>query len=179
MTKAHHPALILGAALFTLTACQDGTTGQSAGQAQAAPLTKVDVAFINRAGPAGLGEVAFASLAQTKASDPAIRDLAIKMIADFNPANRQIAALAQSNDMAPAADMDGHHQVVFHQLESLNKGAFDRAYISGQLQDLTMVIQVFQTEADSGSLPQVRSVAQQHLPVLLEDLQMANKIGNQ
>ena len=42
-----------------------------------------------------------------------------------------------------------------------------------------MVIQVFQTEADSGSLPQVRSVAQQHLPVLLEDLQMANKIGNQ
>ena len=54
MTKAHHPALILGAALFTLTACQDGTTGQSAGQAQAAPLTKVDVAFINRAGPAGL-----------------------------------------------------------------------------------------------------------------------------
>jgi putative membrane protein len=180
MTKAYHLALILGAALCTLTACQDGTSGQSAGQAQPPVLTKVDVAFINQAGPAGLGEVAFASLAQTRATDPAIRDLATKMIADFNPVNQQIAALAaQSNDIAPATEMDGRHQVMYHQLESLNRGAFDRAFISGQLQDLTAVIQVFQAEADSGSLPQVRSVAQQHLPTLLEDLQMANKIGNQ
>jgi putative membrane protein len=175
MIKAYYLALMLGAAL-TLSACQDATTGQSAGQAT---LTKVDVAFINRAGPSGLGEVAFASLAQTRATDPAIRDLATKMIADFKPVNQQLAALAQSNDIAPASDMDGHHQVVYHQLELRNKGAFDRAYISGQLQDLTMVIQVFQTEVDSGSQPQVRSLAEQNLPTLLEDLRMANKIGNQ
>jgi putative membrane protein len=179
MTKPYYLALILGAALFTLTACQDGTTGQSAGQAKAPVLTNVDIAFINRAGPSGLGEVAFASLAQTKATDPAIRDLATKMIAEFSALNLQLATLAQSNELAPATDMDGRHQVVYHQLESLNKGAFDRAYINGQLQDLTMVIQAFQTEADSGSQPQVRSVAQQHLPTLLQDLQMANKIGKQ
>jgi putative membrane protein len=182
MTKVSHVALILGAALFSLTACQPaeqaGTTVQSAGQAGATPaLSKVDATFINTAGTAGLAEVTFAQLAATKATDPAVRGFAAKIITDLTTVNQQLASLAQSNGMTPPSEMEGRHQVLYHQLQSLNGPGFDRAYVNGQLQDLTMAIQAFQTEADSGSEPQARSFAQQHLPMLLDHLQTADKMA--
>ena len=175
MTRTSHVALILGATLFSLTACQPaeqaGTTAQSAGQARA--LSTVDATFINSAGTSGLDEVAFAQLAGTKAADQEVRRFAEKTIADFTTVNQQLAVLAKGKGMTPASDMDGRHQVVFHELQSLNGAAFDRAYMDGQLQDLTVMMRAFQTEADSGSDPQVRSFAQQHLPMMLQHMQMA------
>jgi putative membrane protein len=177
MTKVSHVRLILGAALLCLTACQAGTTAQSAGQARATPaLSPVDSTFINSAGRSGLEEVTFAQLAATKAADPAVRGLGEKIIADLAVVDQQLATLAQSKGMTPPSDMDGRHQLLYQQFQSLNGAAFERAYVDGQMQDLTMAIQAFQTEADSGSDPQVRSFAQQYLPMMLQHLQMATAI---
>jgi predicted outer membrane protein len=41
------------------------------------------------------------------------------------------------------------------------------------MQDVTMVIEAFQTAADSGANPQVRSFAQRYLPMMQQHLQMA------
>jgi len=181
MTKTSHVALILGAALFCLTACQPteqaGTTAPGQAQATTA-LSKVDVTFINKAGTSGLEEVTFAQLAETKATDPAVRGLAEKIVANFTTVNQQLAALAQSNGMTTPSEMSGPHQILYRQLQSQNGPAFNRAYIDRQLQDLTMAIETFQTEADSGSDPRVRSFAQQSLPMLLETLQTASAMAN-
>ena len=159
MTRIFHVALILGTALFSLTAChpaeQAGGTAQSGGQAHA--LKTADVTFINSAGTSGLDQVTLAELAKTKAADPAMRRFSEQIIADLATVNQQVAALAQSKGLTPVSNMDGRHQVMFHDLQSLNGHAFDRAYVNGQLQDLTMIIQAFQHEADSGSDPQVRA----------------------
>lgn len=175
MTRIFHVALILGTALLLLAACQPaeqaGTTAQSAGQAQA--LSKADATFINRAGTLEFDEVRLAQLAETKASDPAVRRFAAKLSADHAMVGQQLAALAQSKGMTPASNMDGPHETLYQQFQSLSGQSFDRAYMNGQMQDLTMVIQAFQSEADTGSDPQVRSFAEQNLPTMLQHLQMA------
>jgi len=155
--QGFHVALILGAALFLLTACQPaeraGVMAQSAGKAPA--LSKADVTFINAAATSGLAEVAFAQLAATKATDPAVRRLVEQIIADLTTVNQQLAALAQSNGIPTPSDMGGSHQEVYRQLQSLNGPGFDRAYIN------------------SRSDPQVQSFAEQHLPMMLEHLRTA------
>jgi putative membrane protein len=178
MRKIFDVALILGAALLALAACQPaeqaGTTGQSAGQVQATPAqSTTDATFINTAGTLGLEEVRFAQLAETKAADPAVRRFAAKMTADHTMVDQRLAALAQSEGITPPSNMDGRHETLYRQLQSLDGPAFDRAYMAGQMQDVTMVIQAFQTEADSGKDPQVRSFAQQYLPMMQQHLQMA------
>ncbi len=177
MTRSLHVALILGAALLSLAACQPaeqaGTTVPSAGQAQATPaLSTADASFINTAGTLGLEAVRFAQLAATNATDP-VRRFATKMIADHTMVNQQLAALAQSEGMTPPSDMDARHETLYRQLQSLNGPAFDRAYTDGQMQDVTMVIEAFQTAADSGANPQMRSFAQRYLPMMQQHLQMA------
>ena len=62
---------------------------------------------------------------------------------------------------------------LYRQLQSMSGPAFDRAYMNGQMQDVTMLIEAFQSEADSGKDPQVRIFAQQYLPMMQQHLQMA------
>lgn len=180
MTRISHIALLLGTALICLTACGTGPSAQSGKDAQAsAEFSPKDATFINRAGTAELEEVAFAQLAVTKANNPAVRSFASSMIADLTPVNQQLAALAQSKGLTQPTDMDERHAALYQQLETLNGPRFDQGYLDGRLQELTMVIQVFQAEADSGSDPQVRSLAQQNVPMLLEHLRTARTIANQ
>jgi putative membrane protein len=179
MTKAYYLALILGAALLTLTACQGGSSGQSGKEAQAPAFSAADAAFLNRAGTSVPEEITFARLAQTKASNPTVRSFAAALIADLTPVNQQLAALTESNGLVAPTDMDERHAAMFEQLKAMNGLIFDRGYLNGQLQQLTLLIQAFQSEADRGSDPQVRSLAQQNLPMLLDHLRAVSAIAGQ
>jgi putative membrane protein len=178
MTKVSRLVLILGTALLSLTACGTSPSVQSGKEGQGAQeLSPAGVLFINRSGTSGLEGVTFARLAETRTTNSAVRSFAASMIADLAPVNQQIAVLTQSNKITPPSEMDERHAMLFQQLQNLNGPAFDRAYLEGQLQELTMLIQAFQKEADSGTDPQVRSFAQQNLPMLLQHLQTAGTIA--
>jgi putative membrane protein len=180
MTRNCHHALVLGAALLTLTACAAGSSGEAGKDAQTAPaFSAQDAAFLSRAGTSGLEEVTFARLVQTKAANQSLRGFAMALIADLTPVNQKLAALTESKGLAPPTAMDEHHADLYQRLQSLNGIAFDRGYLDGQLQELTMVIQVFQREADRGSDMQVQSLAQQNLPMLLDHLRAASVISGQ
>ena len=174
MTKTFLVAPILGAALLALAACQTDQRAGTTEQAGAAPAqSEANAVFFEAAGTLGLAEVRFAQLAEAKAANPAVRSFAAKMNTDQTMVNEQLAALAQSKGVAPPSNMDGAHEGAYQQLQSLSGPAFDRAYVAGQLQDTTMMIQAFRAEADSGKDPQVRSFAQQYLPMMQQRLQMA------
>lgn len=168
MIKTCHIALMLGAVLLCLTGCKSGSTGQSGKGSQAAPaLSDADVAFMSRAGSAGLEAVTFGRLAETRASNATLRSFAASLIADLNGVNQQMATLTQSKGLTPPTEMDDRHAMLLQHLQTLNGPAFDKAYLDSQLQELTLIIQAFQHEADSGKDPQVRSLAQQYLPMLI------------
>jgi putative membrane protein len=125
----------------------------------------------------GLEEIRFADIAEAKATDPAVRCFAEKLIADLTTVNQRLTALANSKGITPPSEIGGRHQMPYQQLQSLSGPAFDRACIGGELQDLTMTTEAFQSEADGRSDPQVRSLAQQYLPMMLDHVRMASAIA--
>jgi putative membrane protein len=172
MTKHFHVTLIPGAVTLSLAACgQADTSAQSAGQQPAtAASSKVDATFINTAGRLGLAEARLAQLAATTAADRATRDFATKVAADHAKVDPQLGALAQDQGIAPASDVDAAHETLYRQLQTLRGPAIDRAYMADQLCDLTMPIEAYQSETDSGKIPQVASFAQQYLPMMQQHL---------
>lgn len=175
MIRRFHLTMMLAAATLSLAACgQADTAAQSAAQQPAtAASSKVDATFINTAGGLGLAEARLAQLTATTAADRATRDFASKVATDHATVNPQLAALAQDQGLAPATDLDAAHETLYRQLQTLRGPAIDRVYMAGQLRDLTMLIEAYQSEADSGKIPQVRSFAQQYLPMMQQHLQLA------
>jgi putative membrane protein len=171
MTRRFHLTLMLTAAALSLAAC--GQADTAAQPPATAAESKVDATFINTAGKLGLAEARLAQLMATAAADPATRDFARKIAADHATVEPQLAALAQDQGLAPASDMDAAHETLYRQLQTLRGPAIDRAYMTAQLRDLTMLIEAYQSEADSGKIPQVRSFAQQYLPMMQQHLQLA------
>lgn len=178
MTMNPRKVLVLGATLFALAAC--ATNGPGGPQAQTKEEARQAlVAFLTDAATLGREEVAFSHLAETKAVNPEVRSFATSLIAEQTPINDQIAAMAESRQVAPPTDMDGRHAMLYHRLEELRGRQFDQAYLEVQMQDRTMMIQAFQHQADSGVDPEVRSYAQAHLQGLMESLQRANALENE
>jgi putative membrane protein len=171
----------VGAALLALAGCQSAqqaaTTVQSAAQAQTTPtLSTTDATFINLAGTSGLAEVQLGELAQTKASNPAIRRFATQMATDHTRANQRLAALAQAKQMTAPSSMDTLHTQVYQQLQNTRGRNFDKLYMDGQVQDHRTVVQAFQNEAQNGTDPDVRAFAQQNLPMMQQHLEMAQRL---
>ncbi|MBV9811332.1 MAG: DUF4142 domain-containing protein, partial [Acetobacteraceae bacterium] len=141
--------LLSAAALLPLAACQQtnqaATAAQSAAQAQIAPtLSTTDATFLNSAAMAGMGEVQLGQLASTKASSPAVRTFARRMVTDHTKVNDQLMQLAQSKQLTPNTGLMPNDQDMLTQLQGLRGRAFDRAYINGQVMDHQNTIQVFQ-----------------------------------
>jgi putative membrane protein len=178
MTRRFRAALILGAALLILPACQPTAPGDATAESAAQEPSKVDLTFVSAAAPLELAEIGFGQLAAAQANNPSVRSFATKIVADHTAINRKLVALAQGKGMATPSDMDEHHQVSYHELQAMKGPAFDRAYLNAQLQDLTMLIQTFQAEADSGADAQLRGLAQQCLPTVQQHLHMALEISD-
>lgn len=182
MLKSFRIPMVMGATLLSLAACQSAdnaaTAVKSAAQAQTTPtLSTTDTTFLNMAGTAGIEEVTFGQLAETKAGSPAVRKFATQMVNDHTAANQQLMALAQRKQITPPSAMDTAHDQALQQLQGLRGRAFDRAYMQGQVQDHMAVVQAFETEIQSGTDTDVVAFAQQNLPVMQRHLQMAQALA--
>jgi putative membrane protein len=173
---------MLGAALVFLAGCQRAeqaaTTVQSAAQAQTTPtLSTTDATFLNLAGTSGIEEVNFGQVAASKASSPAVRRFAQDMVTSHTKLNQQLVALAKAKQMTPPSSMDMQHDQMLSTLQGQRGSAFDRAYMTGQVNDHQMSIEAYQTEISNGTDPDVKSFAQQGLPILQQHLAMAQKLA--
>jgi putative membrane protein len=181
-TATTRAALLAAAAILPMAACsqtqQAATTVQSAAQAQTTPtLSTTDATFLNEAARAGGEEVSAGQVAQTKAGAPAVRRFAARMVADHTAANQSLAALAQSKGITPTMSPDDAHATMLTQLQGMRGRAFDRAYMTGQVDDHQTVVTLFENEAQNGTDPDVKAFAQKQLPTLQSHLEMARQLA--
>ncbi|MGI4746758.1 MAG: DUF4142 domain-containing protein, partial [Janthinobacterium lividum] len=115
------------------------------------PLAAADATFIQDAAQGGLAEVQAGQLAQSKARSPRVKAFGAKMIADHTPANDQLKQIATAKGATvPMAPNDMQmQQMTALQAEMGHK--FDHDYIADQIADHTMMLQLYQTEAASGT----------------------------
>ena len=194
-------ALAAGVAL-TLSACgsNDDATGSTPGAAgssssNSAPSTAgsgvaavhndADVTFINDMTPHHSSAIEMAQMAATRASSPAVKDLASKIAAAQGPEQDKMKAMAAAWGVpAPSTDpaMAGHDMssmdssampsaspsgmdmgmtMDMSQLEALSGTAFDKQFLTMMTEHHQSALPMAQAEISSGSNPQAKQLAQE------------------
>jgi len=144
-----------------------------------AAATGGDARFIAEAARGNEAEIELGQLAQQKAQSPEVKSLAQRLVTDHTRANQQLKQLAQKEGMSVPTGLDKDQKDLRARLEKLNGAAFDRAFVDAQVKDHQKDVKFYQDEGSRLQDPQLKSFAQQTLPVLQEHLQMAERAESQ
>jgi putative membrane protein len=137
--------------------------------------SRADSKFIEHVAQDGKAEIDLARLAQQKTQNPEVRALARRLAADHGESNQQLMQIAQRDGVQPPTGPDKSASKKRTKLEKLDGQAFDQAFVKEVVQDHEKDIKYFRKEQTSLQDPQLKSFAQQTLPVLQDHLQMAQQ----
>ena len=159
----HKGILLAGALAF-------GFAG--AAQAQWAPSPRAPSSdalsddFAQKAAAGGLAEVEAGRLAQTKAGDKAVRNLAARMVRDHAKANSELMRILQKSGRQPPSGLDADGRSMMDKLNSASGREFDRAYITAMVEDHDKDVQAFSECAKSCGDRAVKAFAAKTLTVI-------------
>jgi putative membrane protein len=139
----------------------------------ATKLTDSD--FAKAAAEGGFAEVCFGELAEDKASNKAVKDLAQRMVDDHTKADNSLKTAASKENISIPAQLDTKDQAAYARLSQLSGAAFDRAYTRDMVRDHQTDIALFRHEANDGKDASVKSFAAQTLPTLEDHLKLARQ----
>ena len=147
--------------------------GSMASGASTASLSPADKKFVMKAASSGMAEVQAAQLAQQKSQDQSVKDFAAKMITDHTANNTQLSTLAGQKGLTVPTALDDKDQAEINKLTSLDGKKFDKMYMKGQVKDHQAMLTLLQKEAKSGKDADLKSFAEQTIPVVQSHLDMA------
>lgn len=165
----HH--LTLGgtvAVLCLLTQTHSANAAESHGQ-----LSRADYNFAVEAYRGSTEEVALGKLAQEKATDPAVKQFARRMVEDHTKASQQLEdVLAKKGATLPTASTAAAERESEH-LAGLSGHEFDKAYMDQMVKDHKKDVKEFQKAAADARDPDIKAYAATTLPTLQSHLQLA------
>ena len=159
---------------------QPGQSAQSAQQGtqqSSSKLSSSDRKFLMEAAQGGLLEVEAGRLAAQQASSDEVKQFAQQLVKDHTDANEKLMQIAQDKGVQLPKQLDSKHKQQLDKLSKLKGEQFDRAYME-QIghKDHKKDIQAFEKQARQGKDPELRTFAEETLPVLQKHLSMAQKV---
>jgi putative membrane protein len=133
LTKVLCCALLTGAALLTT----------STAKAQ----TDDDKKFLATAAQSDVNEIKLSQLAEQKATNPAVKAFAHKMVVEHTKMSASMKPFADSWGVTPPADFDTDHQQEYDKLNGLSGADFDKEYIDQMVTDHAKALDAFTSEA--------------------------------
>ena len=158
---------------------QNPTVSTQPGQVTTQGNISADMGFVREAASGNLMEIQLGQLAQNKASNPAVKQFAQRMVADHNNLQNQLTSVASSGGQSFTPTMDSRHQNQINRLQGLSGAEFDRDYMSLMIRAHQRDVNNFQTQSQSANSAQVRTLATNSLPVLQQHLSLAQQVGSQ
>jgi putative membrane protein len=162
-------------ALVALAACAAQPTTPApapAPPAVIAALVNPDQDFLNRAVTGTAAQVELGRLAQHQGAAPAVRAFGAQIAAEHARMNARLTALSQRLGMVPnpdAPDLSG--------MAALSGPEFDRQFIADQVKNQREALGLYESEAQAGQNPRLRSVARESLPMLRRDLRRTEELA--
>jgi putative membrane protein len=135
-----------------------------------------DKHFMKKASAAGLAEVNLSNLALRRASNPAVREFAQRMVNDHMRANQHLLNLANKQQIAAAERMDETHTKLRDKLAKLEGAEFDREYMEAMVKDHEEAVKLFEKESKEGQDAALKAAAGELLPALKKHLEAARDI---
>jgi putative membrane protein len=174
-------ALGVALTLLTLAAGTAGADESPKGSAQAAAsaLSPVDYNFVAQANLGAPFQIASGRIAKEKATTAAIRAYAHLMVVTHIPVVDALNAVLQRQHMAPPPNtlLQGAYATIVASLDADRGLAFDRDYVTGQVDYQMGNDTLFRYETEYGTDPALKEFAQRTLPKIDDHLQRALKLA--
>jgi len=133
--------------------------------------------FAMKAAEGGVLEVKLSQLAQQKADDQQIKDLAKQLEQDHNQANAQLTDLAKRKSINLPNDLKGEAKECYEAFQQLQGKDFDNAYLLFNVKDHLKDIMMFQKESQNGTDQDIKQWAAQNLPKLQQHAGHINMVA--
>ena len=106
-----------------------------------------DKKFLATAAQSDVNEIKLSQLAQQKATNPAVKAFANKMVTEHKKMSASMTPFAESWGVAAPGDMDDDHKKEYQKLNGLSGADFDKEYIDQMVSDHTKALDAFTDEA--------------------------------
>lgn len=106
-----------------------------------------DKKFLATASQGSENEIALSEVAEQKATNPAVKAFAEKMIKEHKQLNASMKPFAESWGVTPATAVDQDHQKELDKLNGKSGGDFDKEYIDQMVTDHADALNAFTKEA--------------------------------
>ncbi len=163
--------------LLPLAACAGNPPPPPAAAPAPPPLAAADANFITVATQGGLAEIAEAQIAEKQSHNTSILNFAKTMITDHTAANQQLAQIAAKKGVTPPSSPSDAQTQEANTLSAETGRKFNHDYITDQIAGHQSMLTVFQTEASSGTDPDLKAYAEQTEPTVQHHLDMADAIS--
>jgi putative membrane protein len=187
-------ALSFGAALAQTSGSSTGSTGSPMTGGAAAPaaqpgtgtrntppksqdqLARADRKFIEDAAEGGMMEVQVGQLAESKATDPSVKNFGETLVKDHTKANNELVQLANSKHVdLPAGPSHGERRDI-EKMGKLSGKDFDKKFVAMGVKDHEKDIKKFEKASGKVKDPELKAWIDKTLPTLREHLAMAQKL---
>ena len=177
MVAAAALTLALGAVPALAQTSTTTTTTDTA--AQAGQLAEADQTFVEKAAQDSIAEIDLGELAKERAESEEVKQFAQRMIDDHGKANEQLEEIAKSKGAVIPTEAGEEHSKLRAELGELEGEAFDQKYMAAMAEDHQKAVDLFQKQAEEGQDPELKSFAEQTLPIIKEHLTMAQSLVQQ
>jgi putative membrane protein len=138
-----------------------------------------DLPFLQEAAGANVLEVRLGQLAQSRASNAAVKQFGQRMVTDHSKVGQDLSSMATRNGIALNAALTPAHHAKINQVQNLSGQQFDQSYMSMMIQDHQTDVTRFENQSRNADSPQVREFAARYLPILQQHLSLAQQVGSQ
>lgn len=106
-----------------------------------------DKQFLAKAAQSDVNEIKLSQLAEKKASNPAVKSFAQKMVTEHKKLSASMKPFADSWGVTPATDLDDDHKQEYSKLNGLSGADFDKEYMEQMVSDHSKALDAFTSEA--------------------------------
>ncbi|WP_218081633.1 DUF4142 domain-containing protein [Anthocerotibacter panamensis] len=162
------------------------TLGHAALAKDRSPRTTVvrtapqDSAFLRQVAQSDSVAIKFSQLALEKATTPAVKQYAQKIVEDHTQSNQKLKQLALEREIPlPSDTLQPNKQAQYNTLSKIPGIEFDGAYLRQQVQEHTSTVALYEKQLQEGKAPLVKRFAARTLPMILTHQQEARALANQ
>jgi putative membrane protein len=106
-----------------------------------------DKKFLAKAAQSDVNEIKLSQLAQQKASNPAVKVFAEKMVTEHKKMSASMKPFATSWGLTAPTDLDDDHKDEYKKLSGLSGADFDKEYMDQMVSDHSKALDLFTDEA--------------------------------
>ena len=148
-----------------------GAADTTTGSTENSKLSSKGASFVKEASAGNESEIALAQLAQTKAQNPEVKNLAQMLQQDHQQAQEKLQTIAQAHGIQLDNSPTWTQKRTQSKLEKLSRADFDQQYTKDMLEDHATDIKKFQKASTTIEDADVKQYAQEMLPKLQSHLQ--------